>query len=314
MSPLRLAVLTLGPVAILFASYGLSQPLGDPEQAAFLARVQAAETRSARIEAASADQLNSACRRTEQALRDKFPDGFVTLVRPPFVIAGDIEPDRLAALHDNALHPTARALWRTYCDRTPDGPVTVVVLATDERYRQIARDLDGYDVTSYAAYYNREARRIVLTVGSGSGTLAHELTHALVQFDFPDLPEWLDEGLAALHEETAFSDDGLFLEPQSNWRCRLLAEAAAKNRLPALADLVRTQSFRGEGEGLNYAYVRGLCFYLHERGLLSHYYRKFRDRAVFDPSGLHTLCDAMDAKDASEIDRQFSEWLAHRRP
>lgn len=312
MSPVRLAVLTLGPLAILCACFALSRPLGDPEQIAFLARIHAAEHRSARIDEATSDQLDAACRTAEQDLRTRLPQGFVTLVRPPFVLAGDIDAERLAALHDNAVRPVARALWRAYFDRTPDGPVTLVVLATDERYRQIARDLDGYDVTSYAAYYNRDARRIVFTVGSGSGTLAHELTHALVQFDFPDLPEWLDEGLAALHEETAFSDDGLFLEPQSNWRCRLLKEAAVRNRLPALEDLVRTQSFRGEGEGLNYAYVRGLCLYLHERGLLAPYYRKFRSRAVLDPSGLKTLCDVAETSQPADIDRGFAEWLSQQ--
>ena len=57
--------------------------------------------------------------------------------------------------------------------------------------------------------------------------VAHELTHALGHFDFPEMPEWFDEGLASLHEDARFSDDHLD-DGVPNWRRRYLLLACRK--------------------------------------------------------------------------------------
>jgi hypothetical protein len=128
------------------------------------------------------------------------------------------------------------------------------------------------------------------------------------------MPEWFDEGLAALHEESDFSDDGLQLKGLHNWRLTLLREAQQRQRAPSLEWLIKNHSFRGEGEGLNYALVRYFCMYLQEREMLSHFYRKFRGNVSRDPEGLQTLCVLLGAGSGAEIDRDFSNWLRQVSP
>jgi hypothetical protein len=235
-------------------------------------------------------------------------------VRVPFVLAGNLEESDLEQVYERTIRPVSRALWRCYFDRVPDQPVTLVLMKDETGYRQAARSLDGYEPHAYAGYTQRSERRVVLNISSGEGTLAHELCHLLALFDFPDMPEWFDEGLAALHEDASFSPDGLVLTGSANWRHRLLADALRSDDFPELQSLVRTQSFRGEGENLNYAYVRSFCLYLQERGLLTHFYRKFRLAVRNDPSGLNTLCELFGVDEGHEIDQEFKAWIRGHQP
>jgi len=124
----------------------------------------------------------------------------------------------------------------------------------------------------------------VLNISTGRGTLAHELTHALAHFDFPDMPEWFDEGLASLGEESEFSDDGLRLTGISNWRLNYVLPELRQNRLRPLQSLIVSGNVRPGYEAVDYAHARYFCLYLQQRQLLGPYYRKFRARAASDPS------------------------------
>jgi hypothetical protein len=93
-----------------------------------------------------------------------------------------------------------------------------------------------------------------------------------------------------------------------NWRTRLLREALHQGELPTLESVIASPAFRGEGEGLNYAVVRCFCQYLQERGLLSHFYRKFRGAAHEDPDGIATLCELLGCASLAEVDRDFRRW------
>ena len=117
-------------------------------------------------------------------------------------------------------------------------------------YRRHAKRLDGRENANYHGYYQRTDRRIVLNISTGNGTLAHELTHALAHFDFPNMPEWFDEGLAALHEESEFSSDGSRLIGQSNWRSHFLVNALDRNRLPPLESLITARNVHTGSEAL----------------------------------------------------------------
>jgi hypothetical protein len=223
-------------------------------------------------------------------------------------LAGDLSEDELDRLFREAILPVTAALWRSYYDRKPDKPVTIVALASEASYRAAASSLDDYEPLAYAGYTKRDRRRIVFNLSTGRGTLAHELAHVLAAFDFPGMPEWFDEGLAALHEEASFSGDGLTMVGSSNWRSRLLHEALREGQLPALETVIKSPEFRGEGEGLNYAVVRCFCQYLQERGLASHFYRKFRDAVEDDPSGISTLCALLGVATIDDVDRDFRAW------
>lgn len=55
------------------------------------------------------------------------------------------------------------------------------------------------------------------------GTLKHELVHLLLRTKFNFLPDWFEEGLATLYEESSF-DNTQQLEGKKNWRGILLQE------------------------------------------------------------------------------------------
>ena len=50
-------------------------------------------------------------------------------------------------------------------------------------------------------------------LATGGGTLSHELTHALMEADFPNAPGWISEGLASLHEQLGANN-----QPLDNYR------------------------------------------------------------------------------------------------
>lgn len=309
MTILRLCVLILGPLPLVAFSYAMSVPGADPQEVEFATRVAAADARSAKASTDERVILTEACSQALAELQPKLPANCRGIVRIPFVIAGDYTTEQLEKLHSQALVPMTQALWRAYFDRRPDQPIIIVVLHDDATYHDVAQRLDQHESTSYAGYYQRTERRMVLNLANGYGTVAHELSHALAQFDFPDMPVWFDEGLASLHEETVFSDDGLMLLGASNWRSKLLPQAVRSRQLPSLESVITRQTFRGEGEGLNYAQVRSFCCYLQQRGMLSHFYRKFRNSVQNDPSGINTLCELLGATSCEEVERDFHKWI-----
>ena len=83
-------------------------------------------------------------------------------------------------------------------------------------------------------YYKPQQRTLVMNISTGGGTLVHELTHALIDFDFPLVPDWFNEGLASLHEACHILPDESRIEGLTNWRLPGLQQAVAERRLPSL--------------------------------------------------------------------------------
>ena len=165
-------------------------------------------------------------------------------------------------------------------------------------------------------YYKPGRQAILVNLAEGDGALFHELTHVLMDTDFPDAPQWLQEGLATLHEAVEFRGPelgtgagvlkspalletavalrrGRGLTPVLNWRGAILRLARDENRLPSVQRLITAASFRGPNEALDYAYARYFCLFLHQRGVLSRYYAALRERADTDPTGGRTLLEVM---------------------
>lgn len=299
----------MGPPVLVGATYFLSFSAPDRANALMAARVTEAEARAAQNGARDLESLTQSCAQVAEDLLPNLPKSSRALIRPPFVLAGDLSENDLDGLYRQTVLPVTRALWRSFYDRKPNEPVVIVALAGEASYHSAAATLDGYEPLDYSGYTRRGERRIVLNLATGRGTLAHELAHVLASFDFPNMPEWFDEGLAALHEDATFSSDGLTMIGTSNWRSKILHAAARRRAQPTLESVIRSHAFRGEGEGLNYAVVRGFCQYLQERGLLSHFYRKFRGSVAADPVGISSLCELLDVSTIDEVDRDFQAWV-----
>jgi hypothetical protein len=310
---MRLLTLTFAPVLLISLAYLVSQPNlrghAWSSDGSATADENPAPRRAVRpaIDRAKPTLL-AACQKKREALVRRLGTRFASIVHVPYVLVGDVSATELERKFRETIAPTDRALSVTYFDTPPSEPICLVLLSGDEAYQTSARLLDGQNRAAFAGYYERGDRRIVLNLATGDGTIAHELTHALAHFDFPDMPEWLDEGLASLHEEARFSDDGLRLVGVSNWRGRYLAAALQRRALRPLASLVGESRVRADQQAIDYAHARYLCLFLQERNLLAPFYRKFRAAGVSDLTGARTLCGLFRTNELDSIDEGFRAW------
>ncbi len=149
-----------------------------------------------------------------------------------------------------------------------------------------------------------------MNIATGGGTLVHELAHALMAFDFPNVPDWFNEGLASLYEQCQFGEENgrRTIEGLANWRLPELQRAIRAKKIGSLESLIKSDDFRGRNVGLNYAQARYFCMYLQEQGLLAKYYRAFRANYKDDPEGLRTAQKILGEKWLT-IDEDFQAWV-----
>jgi hypothetical protein len=309
----RWLTLILGPIAILGAAFFATRP--DLQQSAPAATtVEPSDgSRTARAQRPEpADPLQAplvaACQRAREEIMRRIGTQFVSIVHTPFVIVGDLDSARLERVYRETIVPARRALAIAFFDRAPDQPVTIVLLSGDDAYERCAFALEGRRRAAYAGYYERKERRLLVNLDTGEGTLAHELTHALAHVDFPEMPEWFDEGLASLFEEARFSEDRLHITGRGNWRSRDLLPALRDGTLRPLEALISEARVRTDRQALDYAHSRYFCLYLQQRGVLEAFYRKFRLAVGSDPTGLKTLHIVFGVTDLSSVDTDFRAW------
>lgn len=214
----------------------------------------------------------------------------------------------LISWHDNTIAAAARALTKQYFQTVPNAPITVLLFSNEKSYNHYAKQLFNEEGISVYGYYKADRRTLVMNVGTGGGTLVHEMTHALIDFDFPKVPDWFNEGLASLYEQSQFLPNGEGIQGLPNWRLPGLQDAIRKQRLGTMEALIQSDDFRGAAVGVNYAQARYFCLYLQDRKLLQEYYRCFRAAQKEDPRGLKTMRELFGPERWSRIDHDFQTW------
>ncbi|OYW18002.1 MAG: hypothetical protein B7Z55_11470 [Planctomycetales bacterium 12-60-4] len=303
----RSLLLTFGPIGLI----GLSYVVAAPTPVEWDSVWDGIAATSGSFPPQLSESPPEAYRREASRIQARLPDSWVVINHYPFLLTGNLaERDLQRALVDVVL-PTSRALAIDYFDHPPAEPITLIVMKDDSSYADALGRLGHSGREEYAGIYVRRSRRLILNLSTGDGTIAHELTHALAHADFPRMPEWFDEGLASLHEESIFSVDGRRLIGQPNWRDSLLREALQREKPPEIGQLV-TGNFGRHEPAVDYALARNLCLYLQSQNLLGPYYRKCRARIFDDPTGRWSLMEITGSKDLSEVDERFRRWFLGR--
>jgi hypothetical protein len=253
--------------------------------------------------------LSAACRQTAATLRQRLGKSCCVIERSPFVVGGDLSPDALAAWHEKTIGPAARAMAHAYFRIPPDKPITVLLFSGEHSYDRYAKALYGDADISIYGYYKRGQRILVMNAATGAGTVVHELTHALADFDCPKIPDWFNEGLASLHEQCQIRADETGLDGAENWRLPKLQQAIAGKRLRSLESLIVANDFRMHDVGLNYAQARYFCLWLQRLGLLEQFFARWRANQAADPLGAEVALALFPGKQWEEIDRQFQDWV-----
>ena len=235
---------------------------------------------------------------------------FNYVVAGPFVIAGNGSKQRIARYRDDTILAAARALHAMYFDAEPEEPVLILLFESAGPYRRLAKKWFGDDEVPHFGFFRRRENVMLMNIGTGTGTLVHELVHALIAPDFPGVPEWFNEGLGSLYEQCAISRDHRAITGLANWRLPALKKAIRDNELRPLRELIEDGQFYDPARvGMNYAHARYLLMYLQEKKLLREYYARFRDGAADDPTGIKTL-EAVAAPDGLEaLEKRWRAWV-----
>jgi len=241
-------------------------------------------------------------------LRQLVTDDFYIKGHSSFVIVSnmsDYETDRIIY---GTIEKAEECFYNDYFDIKPDEIVTVFLFKDDISYRYWAQKrFDDSDPSPYG-YYKPSKKTMLMNISTGGGTLLHELTHAFVRYDFPDIPSWFNEGLGSLYERCSLNNCTIL--GYVNWRLPGLQKSIINKTYTSLNKLVFTDDdeFYGENSGFYYAQARYLCYYLQEKGELRKFYKTFRDNYKEDNTGMKFL-EKILRKDLISFDEEFKSFV-----
>jgi hypothetical protein len=261
--------------------------------------------------ASQSESLDAACQHSANWLEHRLGRTGHVLVCPPLVLAGDLSVAQLDRWERTILRPAAGAMHRAYFTREPDEPINVVLFATRSSYGRRAAGflVSGGKQLSPHGFYQPHLRLIVANAADGPATVLHELTHAYGDFDFPNAPGWLREGLAALHEHARLEDLPPRLVGLPGPRLKTLQEAIRNQQMPSLASLLQTTDLADEQQSRYYAQARYFCFYLQQRGLLERAYRELRDGPHGNAADCQTILRLLQRQNWAEVDAEFQKFV-----
>ncbi|MCY1063622.1 hypothetical protein OV090_02550 [Nannocystis sp. RBIL2] len=235
--------------------------------------------------------------------------GFTVLVEPPFVVIGDESPADVQRRADRTIHWSVLRLKQDYFARDPARIIDVYLFADRASYGRNTRELFGEEPDTPYGYYSPRHAALIMNIGTGGGTLVHEIVHPFMAANFPACPAWFNEGLASLYEQCG--EHGGRIVGYPNWRLPHLQAAIRARRLRSFAELCATDSdeFYGARSGLNYAQARYLCYYLQEHDRLRDYYHAFVAGADLDPGGYATLQKIVGHRDMPRFEREWRRFV-----
>ncbi len=200
--------------------------------------------------------------------------------RARIVVRGEVgkaKQEEMVKLVDSIVADVERRF--TKAAKQPDASVTLLLFSDPDRYREVAETYGP--LISDWGFYLPAKRVAIANTGASIGNLRHELVHPLIGDDYPGIPAWLNEGVAALYGSAKLGRRGFtFLV---NYRLRDLKRALANGTCPTFAKLAASTDLdvRGENAMVYYALSRYVLLYAERQGKLSQLYADLRssDRA-----------------------------------
>lgn len=298
----RLFTVAICGIAILLAGAVKTQRIAAaPNPAATAPAIQA--TQPAPYPSA---ELRKECEQAAKEMAARLDKTFVCVIEPPFVVFGNYDAQQVRQSIASCITQPSKAMWAAYFAKKPDQVITVLLMNDDKSYRHWAAKLfDDADV-SHFGYYKPDKRTMVMNISTGGGTLIHELTHALIVYDFPDVPQWFNEGLGSLHEGCQVGQDDII--GLLNWRLPALKTAIAGGKLRPLKEMVTKDDFYGPLRGLNYAQSRYFMMYLQNQGLLKKFYRYYRDHHDGDGAAVKAI-ETITGKKIDAVDHAYVDYV-----
>lgn len=234
---------------------------------------------------------------------------FTALVEKPFIVAGDAGADAVRVSAGRTVRWAVKHLKKLYFSKDPDKIITIWLFKDGDSYRKHAKLLFDDEPDTPYGYYSPTHHALVMNIATGGGTLVHEIVHPFVRANFPDCPDWLNEGLGSLYEQSSQRDGQIV--GLTNWRLAGLQEAIKKGKVPSFRWLMEENKdgFYEDDPGTNYAQARYLCYYLQETGRLKRYYHALVAAQASDPTGIKTLKKVLETEDLAAFQKKWEQWV-----
>jgi len=242
-------------------------------------------------------------------LKKKLPAGFSIAMAAPFVVLGDEPPETVKARAQNTVAWAVQRLKADYFRKDPDRIIDVWLFKDKESYEKNAEALFGEKPHTPFGWFSSTHNALIMNIATGGGTLVHEIVHPFMRANFQECPDWFNEGLASLYEQS--EDRAGHIRGRTNWRLEGLQKAIRAGKLPAFEALCGTTSsqFYNEDRGSNYAQARYLCYYLQEKGLLVKYFHQFVAGQKEDPTGYKTLKAVLGEADMAAFQKRWEAYV-----
>ena len=245
-----------------------------------------------------------------EQLGQQMGPGFRKAIVKPFVVTSNQSAQAFEQTCQQTIRWAIQMLTKDFFPKGPDRIITIYLFADEGSYKKYSWSLfSSKPVTPYGYYLSRH-QALVMNIGTGGGTLVHEMVHPLLAANFPAAPSWFDEGLASLYEQSHQRDGqiaGLL-----NWRLPVLKAGLQAGHLVPLQQLLSTsrKEFYEDPQGMHYAQARYLCYYLQEKHLLRKFYREFKKNHLADPTGIETLLKVAGEDSLQKFQAKWLEFLA----
>lgn len=231
----------------------------------------------------------------------------------PFIIVSNIKASRLEEVKESIIRASYNAFYKDFCSISPTYITTVYLFKNQADYNFYSNKLFQEMPNTPYGYYRSSDRAMLINLSTGTGTLVHEMVHAIIDSDFPNAPTWFNEGFASLFEQSRIEEGSIV--GLTNWRYPIFKKAIDNNAVVSLNKLftLSEKDFYDDPEGYNYAESRYLCYYLQKKGLLTNFYKRFKQQQANDPTGSKTLVEIM-KKDIDSIQKDWLEWAKNIDP
>ena len=234
---------------------------------------------------------------------------FTVLIQPPFVVIGDGPASEVKRRADDTVKWTVDKLKQDYFTKDPAEIIDIWLFKDAQSYEKNTQLLFNQKPSTPYGFYSPDRRALIMNIGTGGGTLVHEIVHPFMEANFPACPPWFNEGMGSLYEQTGEENGHIY--GYVNWRLPGLQKAIKDGTVPAFEKLMGmdTSTFYADRSGVYYAQSRYLCYYLQEKNLLVKFYKQFHADQKTDPSGFKTLEAVLRERDMVQFQKNWEKFV-----
>lgn len=243
-------------------------------------------------------------------LKKRLPSSeFSIVVQAPFVVVGDEPRREVQKRAAGTVKWAVDKLKQDFFTKDPNVILDVWLFRDKASYEKHNRLIFGEEPTTPYGYYSSHHKALIMNIGTGGGTLVHEIVHPFMEANFPACPPWLNEGLGSLYEQCG-EEDG-YIHGYTNWRLPGLQTAIKAGNLPSFKNLLAMDpnAFYNQDKGANYGQARYLCYYLQQKGLLVKFYQEFHAQQKADPTGYKSLQKVLSETDMDAFQKRWEKFV-----